>query len=51
MAIEPHHLIDTKSSYFELYKSNHYKWRKRTKKYQNDKYVYLTPPVMLIFIK
>lgn len=44
MAIEPHHLIDTKSSYFELYKSNHYKLSKRMKKYQNDKYVYLTPP-------
>lgn len=44
MAAAPHHLIVTKSSYFEQYKSNHYKWRKRTKKYQNDKYVYLTPP-------
>lgn len=51
MAAAPHHLIVTKSSYFEQYKSNHYKWRKRTKKYQNDKYVYLTPPVLLIFIK
>lgn len=51
MAAAPHHLIDAKSSYFEQYKSNHYKWRKRTKKYQNDKYVYLTPLILLIFIK
>lgn len=44
MATVPHHLIATKNSYFEQYKGNHCKWRKRTKKYQNDKYVYLTPP-------
>lgn len=48
MATTPHHLIDTKSSYFEQYKSNQYKWRKCMKKYQNDKYVYLTPLEMLI---
>lgn len=48
MATAPHHLIDAKSSYFEQYKSNHYKWSKCTKKYQNDKYIYLPPPQMLI---
>lgn len=49
--MRPHHLIDTKSSYFEQYKSNHYKWRKDTQKYQNDEYLYLTPPLLLIIIK
>lgn len=38
---------DTKSSYFEQYKSNHYKWCKDTQKYQNDEYLYLTPPFIV----
>lgn len=47
MATTPHHLIDTKSSYFEQYKSNHYKWRKRMIKYQIGQYVYLYPPYIV----
>ncbi len=35
---------DTKNSYFEQYKSNHYKWRKCMIKYQNGEYIYLYPP-------
>ena len=35
--------IVAKSSHFEQCKSNHYKWSKCTKKYQNDKYIYLPP--------
>lgn len=50
MATAPHHLIDAKSSYFEQYKSNHYKWRKRMIKYQNGEYIYLYPLLSLINI-
>lgn len=42
---------DTKSSYFEQYKSNHYKWCRYTQKYQNGEYIYLYPPILLIIIK
>lgn len=51
MATAPHHLIATKSSYFEQYKSNHYKWCKCMIKYQNGEYIYLYPPLLLIIIK
>ena len=51
MAAAPHHLIVTKSSYFEQYKSNHYKWRKRTKKISKRQICLSYPPVLLIFIK